>query len=166
MYKLFRIAYFIMMGLGTAMGQSQPASPRPEFTGTWATGGMSMMADRNTVTGATTPSNGNTQKYQFTADGRFTFTGYLQSTMYGCTTALFNDKQGKYEINGSEITLIPAKNFWRNTNSCSPSSTKERNYTLERESFEVSPKTDEYGKRFICLSNAKGQTCYRREESR
>jgi hypothetical protein len=166
MYKLFRIAYFIMMGLGTAMAQSQPVATRADLYGTWATGGMSMIADRNTITGATTPSNGNTQKYQFTADGQFTFIGYLQSTMYGCTTALFNDKQGKYEVNGSEITLIPSKNFWRNTNSCSPSSTKERNYTLERESFEVSTKTDEYGKQFICLSNSKGQTCYRREATR
>ncbi len=166
MYKLFRIAYFIMMGLGTAMAQSSagPATTQADITGTWATGGMSMMADRNTVTGATTPSNGNTQKYQFTADGRFAFVGYLQSTMYGCTTALFNDKQGRYELSGSEITLIPTKNFWRNSNSCSPASTKERNYTLERETFDLSSNTDEYGKRYICLSNAKGETCYRREE--
>ena len=144
--------------------QSSDSFTRADLAGTWRTGGMSMMADRNTVTGATTPSNGNAMKYVFGTDGRFTFIGYLQSTMYGCTTALFNDKQGKYEVSGNRLTLIPSKNFWRNTNSCSPSSTKERNYTLDRETYELSTKTDEYGKLFICLANEKGETCYRKSD--
>lgn len=135
-----------------------------DLVGTWQTGGMSLIGDRNTVTGSVTPSNGNTQKYVFGSDGRFAFTGYLQSTQYGCTTALFNDKQGKYAIEGSTLTLTPSKNFWRQTFSCSPASNKERNYTLERETYEVSTKTDEYGKTFICLANAKGETCYRKEK--
>jgi hypothetical protein len=96
-----------------------------------------------------------------TADLRFV--GYMQSTMYGCTTALFNDKQGKYSFDGSQLTLTPVKNFWRNTYSCSPSSNKERNYVLDTEVYDVRNKTDEYGKLYICLANAKGETCYRRE---
>ncbi len=135
-----------------------------DLVGTWATGGMSMIGDRNTVTGSVTPSNGNTQKYVFGADGRFTFVGYLQSTQYGCTTALFNDKQGRYTLEGSTLTLTPSKNFWRQTFSCSPASNKERNYTLERETYDVSTKTDEYGKLFICLANEKGESCYRKEK--
>ena len=134
------------------------------LVGTWGTGGMSMMADRNTVTGATTPSNGSTFKYVFTADGRFEFVGLLQSTMYGCTTSLFNDKKGRYETDGSTLTLIPSRNFWRQQNGCAPNSTKEREYTLERETFRLRTKTDEYGKQFVCLSNDKGETCYRRAE--
>jgi len=125
---------------------------------------MSMMVDRNTVTGATTPSNGNTLKFEFKADGRFAFVGYLQSTMYGCTTALFNDKQGRYQVAGNEITLTLTKNFWRNTSSCSASSTKERNYTLDPETYKLRTQTDEYGAFYICLANAKGETCYRREK--
>ena len=135
-----------------------------DVVGTWSTGGMSMMADRNTVTGSLTPSNGNTQKYQFAADGRFTFVGYLQSTMYGCTTDLFNDKQGKYSIDGDQLTLTLSKNFWRNTYSCSPASNKTRNYKLDPETYQLSTKTDEYGNPYICLANDKGETCYRREK--
>jgi len=97
-----------------------------DLSGTWRTGGMSTMGDRNTVTGSVTPSNGNTMKYEFRPDGRFAFVGYLQSTLYGCTTALFQDKQGKYSLAGSRLTLALTKNFWRNTYSCSPASNKER----------------------------------------
>lgn len=134
------------------------------LVGTWGTGGMSMMADRNTVTGATTPSNGSTFKYVFTPDGRFEFVGLLQSTMYGCTTTLFNEKKGRYETDGQTLTLIPSRNFWRQQNGCAPNSTKEREYTLERETFRLRTKTDEYGKQFVCLANDKGETCYRRSE--
>jgi len=153
------ISILILTTAATVSGYAQT-----DIVGTWQTGGMSMTGERNTVTGSTTPSNGNTQKYVFGADGRFSFVGYLQSTQYGCATALFNDKQGKYSIEGSTLTLIPSKNFWRQTYSCSPASNKERNYTLERETYDVSTKTDDYGKAFICLANEKGETCYRKEK--
>jgi hypothetical protein len=134
------------------------------LVGMWRTGGLSTTDDVNTVTGSRTASNGNTLKYEFRPDGRFAFVGYMQSTMYGCTTALFNDKQGKFSFDGSQLTLTPVKNFWRNTYSCSPSSNKERNYVLDTEVYDVRNKTDEYGKLYICLTNAKGETCYRREK--
>lgn len=134
------------------------------LVGTWGTGGVSMMADRNTVTGATTPSNGSTFKYVFTADGRFEFVGLLQSTMYGCTTTLFNDKKGRYETDGSTLTLIPSRNSWRQQYGCASNSNKEREHTLESETFRLRTKTDEYGKQFVCLANDKGETCYRRAE--
>ena len=151
-------------------GQARPAAREPGrsplgwLVGTWGTGGMSMMADRNTVTGSTTPSNGSTFKYVFTADGRFEFVGLLQSTMYGCTTTLFNEKKGRYEADGQTLTLITSRNFWRQQNGCAPNSMKEREYTLERETFRLRAKTDEYGKQFVCLANDKGETCYRRAE--
>ncbi|MBA3442967.1 MAG: hypothetical protein H0T92_24240 [Pyrinomonadaceae bacterium] len=142
---------------------SKSESPR-EFVGTWTNGGMSMLLERNTVTGSTTPRNGSTFKYVFTHDKRFESIGMIQSTMYGCTTTLFNDKRGRVEINGSQLMLVPSKNFWRQQNSCAPNSTKERDYTLERETFEWRTKTDEYGEKYICLTNAKGERCYRLED--
>ncbi|MBK6749826.1 MAG: hypothetical protein KA956_14960 [Pyrinomonadaceae bacterium] len=158
-----KIRYLFQLLILTAAA-AMSGYAQTDINGTWATGGMSMIGDRNTVTGSVTPSNGNTQKYQFGGDGRFSFVGYLQSTQYGCTTALFNDKQGKYSIEGSTLTLTPSKNFWRQTFSCSPASNKERNYTLERETYDITTKTDEYGKLFICLANEKGETCYRKEK--
>lgn len=158
--------------------QVDDSTPRPRATaserramnapswlvGTWGTGGMSMMADRNTVTGATTPSNGSTFKYVFTSDGRFEFVGLMQSTMFGCTTTLFNDKKGRFETDGQTLTLIPDRNFWRQQYGCASNSNKERENTLERETFRLRTKTDEYGKQFVCLANEKGETCYRRLE--
>ena len=135
-----------------------------EIVGTWGSDGMSLLQERNTVTNSVTPSNGTRIKYVFTADGRFEHVGMLQSTVYGCTTTLFNDKRGTYEINGSNITLIPSKNFWRQQNNCAPNSTKERDYTLDHETLTWRTKTDEYGKQFICLTGKNGESCHRREQ--
>ena len=134
------------------------------IVGTWTNGTTSMLGEKNMTTGVVTSRNGSTYKYVFHANGSFEFIGYMASTMYGCTTTLFNDKRGKYQINGSQITFIPSKNFWRNQYSCSPASYKERDYTLERETYEFRTKQDEYGKTLVCLANAKGESCYRRED--
>ena len=155
---------FVCVVAGVVTVFSQDSFTKSDLVGTWRTGGMSTIGERNTVTGSTTPSNGNTQKFEFKADGRFAFTGYMQSTMFGCVTALFNDKQGRFSVNGSQLTLTLVKNFWRNTYSCSPASNKERDYTLDPEVYELRTKVDEYNKLFICLANAKGETCYRQEK--
>lgn len=152
---------FAFLFVGQSFAQSRVPA---ELVGEWNNGRISMMSDVNTVTGSRTPSNGSTFKYKFSADGRFEFVGLLQSTMYGCTTSLFNEKVGKVEVEGNQITFIPSKNFWRNTYSCSPQSNKERDYVLDRETYEWRTKTDEYGKDFICLVNAKGESCFRKEE--
>lgn len=135
-----------------------------EIVGEWHNGRVSMLQEKNLATGQVTSSNGSTFTYKFFADGRFEYIGYIKSTMYGCTTDLFNDKRGKVEISGSQLTLVPSKNYWKNTYSCSPASNKERDYVLERETYTFRTKTDEYGKTLICLANAKGESCFRREE--
>lgn len=135
-----------------------------DLVGKWQTGSISNLQEKNLYTGQVTASNGSVNFYKFYADGRFENIGLINSTMYGCTTSLFNDKRGTIEVDGNQITLIPTKNFWRKTNSCAPSSNSERDYTLNRETFTYRTKTDEYGKAFICLANSKGETCYRREE--
>jgi hypothetical protein len=135
-----------------------------EIVGVWRNGSVSMMGEKNLTTGQITSSNGSTMTYKFFADGRFEYIGYIKSTMYGCTTDLFNDKRGKVEISGNQITFVPSKNYWKNTYSCSPANNKERDYVLDRETYTFRTKIDEYGKTLICLANAKGESCYRREQ--
>lgn len=155
---------FLFVLLFLAAGNSFAQKVSSEIVGEWHNGNVSMMQDKNLTTGQTTASNGSTFTYKFSANGTFEYIGYMKSTMYGCTTDLFNDKRGKFEIKGDQITFIPSKNYWKNTYSCSPNSNKERNYTLERETYTFSTKTDEYGKDLICLTNSNGESCFRREE--
>lgn len=157
---LFSLLILLLIGQQPASAQQMPG----ELIGLWSTGNVSLLQEKNLTTGQVAASNGSLFSYRFFADGRFEFTGYMKSTMYGCTTDLFNDKRGRVWIEGDQITLVPTKNYWKNTYSCSPQSNKQRNYTLEKETYTWRPAEDEYGKRYICLANDRGETCYRREE--
>lgn len=133
------------------------------IVGSWDNGRVSMVTRQNTITGATSPGSSSRFEYNFTADGGFSFTGLMQTVNYSCTDTLYNEKNGRYVLEGSTLTMIPAKNFWRKTNSCSASGNSEKNYTLEKEVYQFSTRTDEYGKELICLANDKGESCYRRK---
>lgn len=137
-----------------------------ELIGKWDTGNVSTALQyRDTVTGSTTPGRGSYHSYEFRPDGSFHVIGMLQSTVYNCTTTMFNEKAGRAEVNGSTITFIPTKNFWKKTNNCAPNSNMERDYTLEKETFQWQTKQDEYGAQLICLANNNmGERCFRRNK--
>jgi hypothetical protein len=133
------------------------------LVGTWTNGTMGMMGEKN-QNGTVTARRGTSFKYVFNPNGTFEFTGYGESTMFGCTTSLFQDKRGRYSISGGQLTLTLTKNFWRKQNACAPASNSEQNYKFDPETYEFRTKQDEYGKTLVCLSNANGESCYRRED--
>ena len=103
--------------------------------------------------------------YRFAADGSYTFHGYMESTMFGCTTSLFQEVTGRYLVDAGTIFLKPSRDVWTNSYSCFPNrnSSQEKSTPAEK-SLQFSFKTDEYGKSFICLNDAGVETCYRLEE--
>lgn len=137
-------------------------SSNGSIVGTWDNGRVSTVNRQNTITGAITPGSGTRFEYQFTANGKFYFTGLATTTNYSCTDTLFNEKAGSYTLNGSTLTLNPTKNFWRKTSTCGAGS--ERNYTLAKEVYQVSTKINEYNQELICLNSGKGDACYRRKQ--
>lgn len=156
--------YILLLSLFLLTGNLFAQNVPTEIVGEWSNGNVSMLQEKNLTTGQTTAANGATFSYRFSADGSFEFIGYIKSTMYGCTTDLFNDKRDTLETDGDRITLVPPKNYRKNTYSCSPKSNKERDYALEREAFRLRAATDQNGRKFICLANANGETCYLKEE--
>jgi len=149
---------------GIIVSQVVAASAQRSVVGDWKTGGLGTIDEVNTVTGQTKNRRGNTFSYKFAADGTYSFTGYMESTMFGCTTSLFNEINGRYMVDGTTIFLNPARDLWRNMYSCFPNSNKSQTKTPTKKSLEFSFKTDQYGKEFICLSDAGVETCYRREK--
>ena len=149
---------------GIIVSQGVTVTAQDSVVGYWQTGGLGMINEVNTVTGQTKNNRGQLFSYKFAADGTYTFVGYMESTMFGCTTSLFNEINGRYTVDGSTIFLNPSRDFWKNMYSCFPTSNKSQTKTPTRKSLEFGFKTDEYGKDFICLNDAGVETCYRREK--
>ncbi len=141
------ILTFLMVGSMTA----QTRSSVPEnLVGNWFEGSTSILQEKNMSTGAVASRYGSSIGYVINADGTFRYAALIKSTMYGCTTSLWNDRRGKISIEGDRITFTPAKDYWLNTNSCYPSSNKEKNKELEAKSynFEVGEKA---GRTWLCM---------------
>ena len=156
--------FSLVLVLGIIVSQGVTASAQRSVVGYWKTGGVGMINEVNTVTGQTQNRRGKTFSYKFAADGTYTFIGYMESTMFGCTTSLFNEVSGRYLVDGTTIFLNPSRDLWRNMYSCFPNSNRSEQKTPTKKSVEFGFKTDEYGKEFICLSDAGVESCYRREK--
>lgn len=143
---------------------AQGAQESGDILGYWKTGSVGSLGYKNTTTGAVKSNRGSLFSYKFLPNGNYEFVGYMESTMYNCTTTLFNDIKGKYTVVGSTIKLSPSRDFWKNTNSCASGSNKEQTKTPTKKTLEFRHQTDEYGKLFICLNDGKAETCYRQEK--
>ena len=121
---------------------------------------MSMTGYRPQYGGTFTPGRSHLFKYTFHPNGTFEFAGLMHLTTYGCTNAYFQDKRGRYTIDGNQITLSLNKNFWRSTNSCAPSSNKEVNHTLTTENYTFRTGRNSSGRPEVCLNSGEGETCY------
>ena len=159
-----RLVLAVGLVLGIIVSQGITASAQRSVVGYWKTGGLGTINEVNTVNGQTKNRRGNMFSYTFAADGTYTFTGYMESTMFGCTTSLFNETKGRYMVDGTTIFLNPARDLWKNMYSCFPNSNRSEMKSPTKKSLEFGFKTDEYGKEFICLSDAGVETCYRREK--
>ena len=134
-----------------------------EVVGSWKNGSVGMISYQNRVTGSTKPGRSSIFTYKFNPNGTYEFIGYMELTMYSCTTTLFNQITGRYSVDGSTIDLNPSRDFWKNTNSCAASGNKQQTKTPTPKSLEFQVRNDKYGSRLLCLTEGGSETCYKLE---
>jgi hypothetical protein len=117
------------------LGLMPVIASEPGLTGRWTTGRVSMIQYRDAWTGAYKPPSGSHFAYEFRPDGTYSFIGLMQSTVYNCTTSMFSNETGTYEVNGGSVTMHPQKNPYRMTYSCAPSSNREAPGKLIEKSY-------------------------------
>jgi hypothetical protein len=156
---LLILSFVLLTNVLTAIAQN-----KSDVLGSWQSGDVGLLGYRSQMTGAVKSNRGSLFTYKFLANGNYEFIGYMESTMYNCTTTLFNEIKGKYTVEGSAIKLSPTRDFWKSGNTCAASGNKEQTKTPKKETVEFRTKTDEYNKDYLCITTASGETCYRREK--
>lgn len=109
------------------------------LSGRWTSGRLSTIQYRDAYTGVSRPPSGNFFAWEFRPDGAYTFTGLVQNTLYSCTTSLFGEESGTYEVRADGVlTVHPKKNPFKMTNTCAASSNREGPGKLTERSYRVS----------------------------
>ncbi len=150
-------------GAGNAVQSEASGGDASALLGSWRSSEIGMISYQNTITGASRPGRGTTMQYKFLPGGRFEYNGYLETTMYNCTTTLFNPVAGTYRVEGDRLTITPKTSKWQQTNSCASSMNKTQPGKLDPETYTFRF-SDEQGGRRLCLTSSKGnEVCYRAE---
>jgi hypothetical protein len=151
---------------GERAAQDEPAAPAGDassLVGSWRSSEIGMISYQNSITGAQRPGRGTTMQYKFLPGGRFEYNGYLETTMYNCTTTLFNPVAGTYSVEGNRLTVVPKTSKWQQTNNCASSMNKTQPGKLDPETYTFRF-SDGQGGRRLCLTSSKGnEVCYRAE---
>lgn len=153
--------------------QQQPVTVKPARTssggdsilGEWSNGYSSVVGYTPTVGPPSfTPSKSRVWTYNFHPNGTYEFSGLMQITLAGCTTTYFQDKRGRYTINGNQVTLTLTKNLWRKGESCAASGNMEKEGEHTPETYTFSVSRNENGKEQVCLDSGGegGLVCYER----
>lgn len=145
-------------------GEDATAGDDPgSLVGSWRSSEIGMISYQNTITGSSRPGRGTTMQYKFLSGGRFEYNGYMETTMYNCTTTLFNPVAGTYRVEGDRLTIFPKTSKWQQTNTCASSMNKTQPGKLDPETYTFRF-TSEQGVRRLCLTSSKGnEVCYRAE---
>lgn len=134
------------------------------IVGTWTNGNVGAVQYQNRVTGSTKPGRGSVFSYKFNANGSYEYIGYMEVSMYNCTTTLFNQITGKYTVEGSTIALDSNRDFWKSTNSCAASGNKQQTKPPVKKTISFRRTTNEYNQEMLCIDEGKGETCYRQDK--
>jgi hypothetical protein len=163
--RLMLNVYESRAGVETAAPDAPAASGGDATTvlGSWRSSELGMISYQNTITGSSRPGRGTTMQYKFLPGGRFEYNGYLETTMYNCTTTLFNPVAGTYRVEGDRLTILPKTSKWQQTNTCASSMNKVQPGKLDPETYTFRFSNEQGGRR-LCLTSAKGnEVCYRAE---
>jgi hypothetical protein len=153
-------AALVAVEVFSAFGQAS------EVTGYWKNGSIGAISYKDRVTGTTKPGRGSLFSYEFLPNGNYEFIGYMETTVYSCSTTLFNQITGKYRVEGSTIYLDPIRDFWKNTNSCAASGNRQQTRTPVKKALDFEITTDEYGAELLCVNDAGSASCFRKEKDR
>lgn len=163
--RLLLSVYDSRAGVGTA-AQDEPVASGGDaaaLAGSWRSSELGMISYQNAITGAQRPGRGTTMQYKFLPGGRFEYNGYLETTMYNCTTTLFNPVAGTYRVEGNRLIIVPKTSKWQQTNNCASSMNKTQPGKLDPETYTFRFSNEQGGRR-LCLTSSKGnEVCYRAE---
>lgn len=161
--RLLLNVYESRAGVETRRAPAASGGDGAAFLGAWRSSELGMISYQNSITGASRPGRGTTMQYKFLPGGRFEYNGYLETTMYNCTTTLFNPIAGTYSVEGNQLTITPKTSKWQQTNNCASSMNKTQPGKLDPETYTFRF-TSEQGVRRLCLTSSKGnEVCYRAE---
>ncbi|CAN5469882.1 hypothetical protein BH24DEI1_BH24DEI1_15690 [soil metagenome] len=144
-------------GIELRFGEAAPpgcaARPPSQLLGGWSQGSGSATQYYDPNSGAWAPPTGSGFSYTFYPDGRYEYSGMMQSSVYACTTTIFAYEAGTVLTEDRVMMLRQGVNKFKSQDTCNESWNYERDDPLETRYLLWSIDKDEYGSTVLEVTN-------------
>ena len=125
--------------LGCPRSWADPPKPKvvlpSQIIGDWQNGSASAVSYYNPATGTFAPPSGSGMSYSIRADGTFTYSGILQTTLYHCTKTSSFYCEGTATATAGSVTFTDRINLYQWKDTCGASDPKPKNKPPETNTF-------------------------------
>ncbi len=150
---------------------SNPWAPRVEaingtssdLIGEWSKSRISNVDFVNPSTGSHADPSGERLNVRFFPDGHYRLGWLLQSSLYNCTSTVFGDKTGMYQIQGDALTMKDTGSVLTSRDTCHREWNYEKHPPLAQSTYQWRLGRTKYGSVLILRGPDGKETVYARE---
>lgn len=161
--RLIASSVLSLMLTGCLTAQSRDASVPSELVGKWYTGSSSSLMFLDRRTSISDAAGGNGTGLEIKADGTFAKSQLSKVGLYGCSVMVFGYQKGNASANGGTLTFNGESIYVSYKDSCNPHTNSEKNGKPDSQQYQYELKTDDGGRKLLCLSDGNKEECFRKE---
>jgi hypothetical protein len=151
-------------------GQVSSSAPIPaagrvpqQLVGEWSTVSTSNIGYVNQTTGSWAPPSGDGSYYKIYPDGRFEFTGLMQSSMYNCTMTISGHETGILRFDGQQIVFDSAGGTLTSKDNCNSRFNYQKPVAPNVKTYSWKLTQDQWGPQFCIWAPGVKENCARKK---
>jgi hypothetical protein len=143
--------------------QMLPNAAPSGVVGEWSKSNISSVDFANPNTGSHASPSGERLNVRFFPDGHYKLGWLLQSSLYSCTSTVFGEKTGTYEIHGDELTMKDSASVLKSQDNCHREWNYEKHPPLRQSTYQWHLGRTKYGLVLVMRGPDGKDTVYARE---
>lgn len=141
-----------------------PAASPADVIGEWSKSRVSSVDFVNPGTGSHASPSGERLNVRFFQDGRYRLGWLLQSSLYSCTSTVYGEKNGVYQVHGGALTMKDTASVLTSKDNCHREWNYEKHPPLAETTYEWRLGRTKYGLVLVMKGPDGKDTIYMREK--
>jgi hypothetical protein len=148
---------------GRSPVQAQDQQALSALIGEWSKSKVSSIDFVNRSTGAHSDPSGERLHVRFFPDGHYKLGWLLQSSLYNCTSSVYGEKVGIYQVRGDALSMKDTTSVLTSRDNCHPHWNYEKHPPLAETTYQLRFGQSKYGVVLLMRGPDGKETMYSRE---
>jgi hypothetical protein len=157
------LLFAVLAVAGRSPVRAQDQQALPGLIGEWSRSRVSSIDFVDRSTGAHSDPNGERLHVRFFPDGHYKLGWLLQSSLYNCTSSVYGEKVGIYQVRGDALSMKDSASVLTSRDNCHPQWNYEKHPPLAETTYQWRFGQSKYGVVLIMRGPDGKETIYSRE---